>query len=71
MKIITDQSSWTQNKIFFFLVKDSKYLRYRQNWVNFHDNDIMNATDPQTVMPDFGTCNSEFANMHININTQQ
>jgi hypothetical protein len=47
------------------------FVCYISNWVNFHDNDITNATDLQTVMPDFGTCNSELAFMHININTQQ
>jgi hypothetical protein len=47
------------------------FVCYILNWVNFHDTDIMNATDLQTVMPDFGTCNSELAFMHININTQQ
>jgi len=38
---------------------------YILNWVNFHDN----ATDLQTVMSDLGTCNSELAFMHIDINT--
>jgi hypothetical protein len=44
---------------------------YILNWVNFHDTDITNATDLQTVTPDFGTCHSELPFMHININTQQ
>jgi len=32
---------------------------------------LRNATDLQTGTPDFGTCNSELAFMHINKNTQQ
>jgi len=47
------------------------FVCYILNWVNFCDTDIMNATDLQTVMPGFGTCNSELVFMHININTQQ
>jgi hypothetical protein len=47
------------------------FVCYTLNWVNFHDNDITKATDLQTVMPDFGTGNSEIAFMHINKKTQQ
>jgi hypothetical protein len=47
------------------------YVCYIWKWVNFHDTDIMNDTDLQTGMPDFSTCNSEIAFMHINKNTQQ
>lgn len=42
-------------------------MRYKLNWVNFHNTDIMNAKDLQIVKPHFGNCKSEVTYMHISI----